>query len=370
MKKKIMSLFILSNIISYSLQLNEEDLKIIKKSGFKIINSKDNQLFLSNDKVYIKFDTGKLSLDYINLLKVKEGYQTLETSSENGNTIYSFYNTAKNEYHTIINTKENNIQMNFELIVPKDYNQNLEIEQIINLYEQKADFNSFKNHKYIGLTQEIESPSKSIDDLNKQSKKEKEETKFFENPLKKIKNYKAQKIPMFLEEIPFSTVTKQGDFLYNITTGELITGIITIRGQNNIIYLQQEAKKGLYDGKYEIYYPNFSDERMPEVIGKYIKGEKEGTWKIYYENGNLKSVAKYDNGVLIGKFKSYYMNKELEVEGEYKNGKKEGEWIYYYQNGEQESSGKYENDKKIKKWKYFNTNGKLREEKKHSFTLF
>lgn len=370
MRKLIISLFVLGNVISYSLELNENDIKVIENKGFKIIKSKNNELFLSNNKVYIKIDTGNLPLDYINLLRGKEGYQTLETSSENGNTMYSFYNATKNEYHTVINSKENNIQMNFELIVPKDYNQKLEIDQIINLYEQRVDFNSFKDHKYIGLIQEIEASSKSSDDLSKQAKNEKEETKKFENPLKKIRDYKAQKISMFSEEIPYSTVTKQGKFLYDITTGELVTGTITIRGQNNIIYLEQEVKKGLYDGKYEIYYPNFSDERIPEVIGKYIKGEKEGTWKTYYENGNLKSVSKYDNGVLIGKFKSYYMNKELESEGEYKNGKKEGEWTYYYQNGEKESSGKYENNKKIKKWKYFNTNGQLKEEIKHTFTLF
>ena len=58
-----------------------------------------------------------------------------------------------------------------------------------------------------------------------------------------------------------------------------------------------------------------------------MKNSKEhGTFKIYYENGQLKEESNWINGELNGSSRSYFEDGSLEEEGNYINDKKEGEW--------------------------------------------
>ncbi len=75
---------------------------------------------------------------------------------------------------------------------------------------------------------------------------------------------------------------------------------------------------------------------------------KNGIWKKYYSNGELKNECKYRNGTPTGFWKHYFENGQLKSEGKYINGKKAGTWKYYFENGEIKEEVQYLNGNKIK----------------------
>lgn len=77
----------------------------------------------------------------------------------------------------------------------------------------------------------------------------------------------------------------------------------------------------------------------------------------YYANGNKRIEAKIDNrGVLNGSFRSYYENGQLAYKGEYKDGLKIGKHLQYYEDGKLKDEFLYEirkdNEHLVDKKKY------------------
>jgi antitoxin component YwqK of YwqJK toxin-antitoxin module len=73
------------------------------------------------------------------------------------------------------------------------------------------------------------------------------------------------------------------------------------------------------------------------MIGEGIvteKGERDGYWKEYYNDGLLRAEGKYSNDVKEGGWKYYYQSGSVEQEGIYAKGKPEGDWRWYYPGGE------------------------------------
>lgn len=64
------------------------------------------------------------------------------------------------------------------------------------------------------------------------------------------------------------------------------------------------------------------------------KGIKQGSWKEYYVEGELRGEGDYIDGARVGSWKFYHPNGKLEQFGKYrKGGKPHGVWIWYYENG-------------------------------------
>jgi uncharacterized protein len=73
------------------------------------------------------------------------------------------------------------------------------------------------------------------------------------------------------------------------------------------------------------------------LIGEGIvteKGERDGNWKEYYDDGKLKAEGRYDKDKKIGDWKFYHRSGTLEQEGSYAEGKPEGAWKWYYEDGQ------------------------------------
>ena len=62
------------------------------------------------------------------------------------------------------------------------------------------------------------------------------------------------------------------------------------------------------------------------------KGEKEGMWKFYYENGAVRAEGKYLHNQRTGPWKFYGRDGKLEQTGTYRRGKAEGTWRWYFDN--------------------------------------
>jgi len=72
------------------------------------------------------------------------------------------------------------------------------------------------------------------------------------------------------------------------------------------------------------------------------KGRKHGTWKYYYNTGELKSKGRYNNNRKDGKWIYYFLNGKVEQKGSYIKGKFDGKWIWYYENSQIEREENYD----------------------------
>ena len=141
--------------------------------------------------------------------------------------------------------------------------------------------------------------------------------------------------------------------------------------------MEGEVKKGQKVGEWKLYYENGNI----KSIGVYENSKKEGVWRYFYEDGtykamatfkndegeykeyypsgNLKSEGRILNGQSNGLWKYYYEEGQLKAEGEERNGLKEGHWKYYYPNGKPASEGSYVQGKEVGTWKYYHENGNV-----------
>ena len=74
----------------------------------------------------------------------------------------------------------------------------------------------------------------------------------------------------------------------------------------------------------------YSNGQLKEVNSINYHNQKDGTFKYYYENGQLEGEKTYKSGELDGPYKWYYDNGKLKVERTYKNGFKVGPYTEYY----------------------------------------
>lgn len=101
-------------------------------------------------------------------------------------------------------------------------------------------------------------------------------------------------------------------------------------------------KTGQLEGVRREYSPDGSVEksyifRNGIMIGEGVvteKGERDGSWKEYYDDGKLRAQGKYNKDVREGDWKFYHENGATEQEGTYVKGKPEGDWRWYYPGGE------------------------------------
>ena len=112
--------------------------------------------------------------------------------------------------------------------------------------------------------------------------------------------------------------------------------------KNGKVKVIASYKKGIPEGIRREYSPEGKIERSyifknGKIIGEGIiteKGEKDGQWKEYYEDGNLKAEGSYNKDIKTGNWNFYHKNRTLEQEGSYTDkGKKEGIWKWYYDTG-------------------------------------
>ena len=170
--------------------------------------------------------------------------------------------------------------------------------------------------------------------------------------------------------------------------------------------INRKDKQGFRQGVWKAFYENGNI----KTEGRYVNDKKNGYFKEYDAIGNLKSTFKYINGELQEEAEelvaldiqtAYYSNGKIKSSGSYKNGKpegvhqeysskgeiiaskvyadgylagegildesavKQGIWKEYYPNGQLRSEGKYENGKRIDEWTFYHLNGKIEQKGKY-----
>ena len=115
-------------------------------------------------------------------------------------------------------------------------------------------------------------------------------------------------------------------------------------------------KNGKIDGEARIYYENGN----LKFVGNYKNGLKNGVSKDYYENGQLKALKEYDSEIgkwFHGKCEKWHNNGEKQVEANYYDGYKNGKYKAWYKNGNIKFEGVYRMDTLLN-GKSFDENGK------------
>lgn len=92
------------------------------------------------------------------------------------------------------------------------------------------------------------------------------------------------------------------------------------------------------------------------LIENYVKNKIEGEQKTFYENGNIKSIVNYKGG-RIESIQAFDKNNHTIYQEKFENGN--GTWKYFWENGNILEEGQYVNWKKDGIWKKYKKNGAI-----------
>jgi antitoxin component YwqK of YwqJK toxin-antitoxin module len=108
------------------------------------------------------------------------------------------------------------------------------------------------------------------------------------------------------------------------------TGVFKIWHPNGQLYLEQEWKEGVPDGKTLFYHPNG---RLMDDF-EFSEGKRTGTWKGYTEEGIQYLEAEFSDGQNHGAFTSWHFaDGSIRSKGEWFEGKKNGRFQEWDQEG-------------------------------------
>ena len=114
-------------------------------------------------------------------------------------------------------------------------------------------------------------------------------------------------------------------------------------------------QQGIYDGTFRQYY----ESGQLAQKGYYKNGLGQGEYIWYYEEGSIKQKAFYKDDKIEGIVTSFYPGGKIAQTVNYINGKREGELIEYYENGQIKEKRFYINDKEEGKSLFYDEKGKL-----------
>src|SRR5258708_4032218 len=119
--------------------------------------------------------------------------------------------------------------------------------------------------------------------------------------------------------------------------------------------LYQDSACKVPSGSFRYYHPT----RIPESIGVYRDGKKQGLWLSYYSNGALKDSTVYDRGNPVGIRLGWYRNGYPSDSANY-NPDGSGVEVSWFDNGNPSAAGRYAAGyKKYGKWQYFYKQGSI-----------
>ena len=127
-----------------------------------------------------------------------------------------------------------------------------------------------------------------------------------------------------------------------------------------------KKEKYLNDGRHVEYY--FSKKRKPQQVKfelHIIDGQRHGTYKSYFENGQKRCDYNYESGKLNGEIKEYHVGGNLKLKTQYKNGEIGGVYKSYYENGQIEKNCNYINGKFDGLYKSYYEKGNLKYKTKY-----
>lgn len=91
------------------------------------------------------------------------------------------------------------------------------------------------------------------------------------------------------------------------------------------------------DGKNEIARRYYQENGQILMEGPMKTGKREGEWKFFDYDGDLKSIRNYSGGTYNGSYEEFYKNGQVSLSGTYANGDRVGDWKKFNEKGEEEA---------------------------------
>ena len=114
--------------------------------------------------------------------------------------------------------------------------------------------------------------------------------------------------------------------------------------------------KGELNGEYTSFY----EDGTIKSKGSFTNNVSTGEWSYYYLSGELRMVGEVSGGKNVGLWEYFYESGGKKMEGALVEGKRSGLWIIYTANGAKQSEGKYEDNTRVGTWKHYANAGWLK----------
>lgn len=140
------------------------------------------------------------------------------------------------------------------------------------------------------------------------------------------------------------------------------TSKVKLTSINDKIIVEGSFKRGLPEGIWK----HYSEKGKLKVIETYSKGKMVGLYKEFNDNEEVIKECEYlDSKTLCNTYKyikTYYSNNTLKEEYKIKNGNMvDGEWKVYYENGQLKSLQEYKDNSPFGTWIKYSESGELLE---------
>ena len=115
----------------------------------------------------------------------------------------------------------------------------------------------------------------------------------------------------------------------------------------------------------DLWYKQFSDVPFTGEVsglanGKIKNGKKNGPWKWYWQNGQLRFLSSYKNGIDHGIFEDYSESGELKSRMSFKDGLLDGISEHYFSNGKLKQKVNYKDHNRDGILETYHENGQLK----------
>ena len=122
--------------------------------------------------------------------------------------------------------------------------------------------------------------------------------------------------------------TTSSDLIYTPDNSRLFTGKMQDTLDNYLI-AEFEVVDGIKQGEYAL----FTFDGIFAVHGFMNKNKNDGTWKYFYDSGELECTGDFDNDIPVSRWTWFYKNGTIKSTGIFINGNPDGQWLKYNSDG-------------------------------------
>jgi len=122
--------------------------------------------------------------------------------------------------------------------------------------------------------------------------------------------------------------TTSSDLIYSPDNSKPFTGKMKDTLNNKLI-AEFEVVNGIKQGEFSL----FTFDGNFAIHGFMNKNKNNGTWKYFYDSGELECSGDFDNDTPVSRWTWFYKNGTIKSTGHYTNGEPDGRWIKYNEEG-------------------------------------
>jgi len=148
-------------------------------------------------------------------------------------------------------------------------------------------------------------------------------------------------------------IQKRGDLYYLKNSDNPFSGLLYADYAKDTNWFKKEIKKGMIDGKVEIWYRS----KQKKYEFEYKENKPNGIALGWYDNGVQWFKGSLKDGNLDGLIEVKNEQNQIILQSNYINGKRNDKWIEYYSNGKTKNEGVFKDDLPIGKWIFYKDDG-------------